>query len=534
MPLSGEMLEVDPQPKQPALGGSPLNTMDVKLDQIVAKVDACLAEIMSMKSRADAAAFQRQVSDTSRVVASQTFTPRSPDASDQMSLGYARKEVEPPTIATISVPLDSQIPGCFNISESDEGSTAQHEKSSNSCTRRRVAAQSREVDLQLAWQLQTESNLPMMRLIQKRSRAERLWEFLDDSDSSRSAWWTMTFLKALVVLSVLVSFSQAAQPRLIEPNVGVVLEAVFDIIFLVEFLCRLLTAPSKRAYLADPLNWADMLSSAGLPLRAAHSFATSAYVHAAGNELHAVLLFFIPPVRFLKLLRYFESFRLLIDACRNSAEALPFLTYMLAIIVVVAGNAIYLVEPRSNIPTIQHSLWLAMVTMTTVGYGDFYPVSLGGYVAVSVLTLISVMFLALPVGIIGNEFCACWQGRSRVLLVNRVRKALDKWGFKPKDVQSLFEYVDESGVGSLDVGEFVELISQMRVGISVENALQIFMLFDDDKSGTLDYKEFLRHIFPQEHAETQQGLTLDMRKSRKSKNNAIMALRHLESMQEPS
>ena len=48
--------------------------------------------------------------------------------------------------------------------------------------------------------------------------------------------------------------------------------------------------------------------------------------------------------------------------------------------VLLFGTAIYVQEDRSNIPSMPHSLWLALVTMTTVGYGDYFPVSMGGAV----------------------------------------------------------------------------------------------------------------------------------------------------------
>ena len=80
----------------------------------------------------------------------------------------------------------------------------------------------------------------------------------------------------------------------------------------------------------------------------------------------------------------------------KTVEALPFLSYLAAIITLSAGTGLFLVEARSNIPTMQHSLWLAIVTMTTVGYGDFFPTTSGGYVIASMLTFVSMLFSALP------------------------------------------------------------------------------------------------------------------------------------------
>eukprot|EP00438_Fugacium_kawagutii_P007038 Skav230654 [mRNA] locus=scaffold2103:266498:267368:- [translate_table: standard] len=85
----------------------------------------------------------------------------------------------------------------------------------------------------------------------------------------------------------------------------------------------------------------------------------------------------------------------------------------------------------------------------------------------SILTFVSVLFLALPVGIIGNEFTACWQSRHQVLLKTRVRKCLLKWGYtvtglkQARDLQLLIEYVDVDQDGFLTLSEFLELIQQM-------------------------------------------------------------------------
>ena len=380
----------------------------------------------------------------------------------------------------------------------------------------------RSVDLKVAWRMHgkelrqnfTDSETqPLLRLVY-RSRADYVWELLDDPDSSTAAWSVSIVLKLLVLSSLLISNLRTSDGICMHPAFAAGCEASFDCIFLLEFACRLLSAPSKSTYLADLLNWPDMISATGLPLRASMGFVFSVPQtwQTAGScslwhnssisngeaVVQNILLFVLPLVRFLKLLRYFDSFRLLIDACRNSAESLPILTYMMALITLFSATAIYLLEPRDNIPTMQHSLWLAIVTMTTVGYGDFYPISLGGYLTVSVLTFVSVLFLALPVGIIGYEFTTCWQNRDRVLLLTRIRKGLRKWGYSSKDVRILFQYVDADEDGSLDITEFLELVRQMRVGITTESALQIFELFDDDSSGSIDYAEFLRHLFPDE------------------------------------
>ncbi|CAE7654036.1 Kcnq2 [Symbiodinium pilosum] len=145
--------------------------------------------------------------------------------------------------------------------------------------------------------------------------------------------------------------------------------------------------------------------------------------------------------------------------------------------VLFSATIIYLVESQDNVPTLQHSLWLAIVTVTTVGYGDFYPESSWGYLVVSLLTFISVLFLAMPVGIIGHEFTQSWLSRRKVLLQGRVRRCLSKWGYTAADLQMLFDYADADGDGNLALIEFIELIRQMRIGVSAEQAAELFTMF---------------------------------------------------------
>lgn len=245
---------------------------------------------------------------------------------------------------------------------------------------------------------------------------------------------------------------------------------------------------------------ADIVCVLGLPLRASVGFVFQPVPQTVYEEVVQVtLILFLPIFRFLKLLRYFEITRLLIDACSKAAEAVPVLSYMMALIVLLSATFIYLFEDRSNIPSMPHSLWLAVVTMTTVGYGDFYPTSLGGYVTAAFLTFVSVVFLALPVGIIGHEFNKSWQSRAHMLLMTRVRKCLNKWGFNAGDVQILIQFADTDGDGKLTLSEFVELIRQMRIGVSSEAAAELFTMLDTDYNGYVDDDEFLRNVFPDEY-----------------------------------
>lgn len=540
----------DPVPLPPSLSG----TLQEQLDSLTYKVDACLSEILNVKVLAT----KLPSNDKPEGGASS-----SKKKSVKLHWGENRQEEAQPLRETAREDSSKDAPG--TAAAAAAAATAQRHSEwptkapkttirqttagSNSPTgsekERHVAASLPKgprqaivaggVDLQVAWKLhakritQQDPSLelsPMLRLVH-RSKMETAWEFLDDPDSSRGAWWACLFQKLIVCIALLFSCLQVTKDPVMDPLTFALWETALDILFLSEFLARIICTPLRRTYVFDPLNWADMLSVCALPLRIAAGFVL--YDPLSEDFLVRILMFFVPLIRFLKLLRYFEIFRLLIDAFKNSATALPVLAYIMALITLLGATAIYLAEDKKNIPYFQQAMWLAIVTMTSVGYGDFYPETLMGYIVVSMLTFVSVLFLAMPVGIIGYEFTSCWQSRHRVLLITKVRKCLEKWGYSAKDVRILFDYVDANGDGDLNLSEFIELIRQMRIGISVESAFDIFTLFDDDNNGTLDATEFLRHIFPEEYVKDQQEKQTPPRKSR-----AVVgeALQHLEKMQD--
>lgn len=80
---------------------------------------------------------------------------------------------------------------------------------------------------------------------------------------------------------------------------------------------------------------------------------------------------------------------------------------LLSVLLVIASCAIYCFENGAQpekFSSILHSIWWAIITMTTVGYGDIYPVTLGGKVTASFFAVIGFGFVALPAGIISTGY----------------------------------------------------------------------------------------------------------------------------------
>jgi len=161
-----------------------------------------------------------------------------------------------------------------------------------------------------------------------------------------------------------------------------------------------------------------------------------------------------------------------------------------------SASGIYAVEPRENIESFPKAIWLSIVTITTVGYGDVTPSTNAGHIVVAALVLSSVLFMAMPLGIIGSAFNTTWNDRDRILLMQRTRRRLVQWGYTANDILVLFKLVDLDGDGQLNFEEFVRLLKRLKIELNDERVVQLFAMFDSDGSGFVDPQEFVKLLYP--------------------------------------
>merc|ERR1719305_1713913 len=103
---------------------------------------------------------------------------------------------------------------------------------------------------------------------------------------------------------------------------------------------------------------------------------------------------------------------------------------------------------------------MTLVTMTTVGYGDVVPQTQGGRVATSVLVIGSLMYMAVPLGLIGHAFTEVWADRHRILLVQKMRVCIAQCGHTAETLMGLFRHFDTDGSGDIDLAEFRDMIEE--------------------------------------------------------------------------
>mmetsp|Transcript_169720 Transcript_169720/g.544670 ORF Transcript_169720/g.544670 Transcript_169720/m.544670 type:complete len:636 (-) Transcript_169720:37-1944(-) len=325
---------------------------------------------------------------------------------------------------------------------------------------------------------------------------EAVTNFLDDPESSGAARLYNRFMPRLILFTVFVTLLQSVEPNPVNEYYAMVVETCIDTFFAIEIMIRFMFSPNRRQALTSPYNFIDVLSAAPLAVRFYCGFRMP---HLDTHPARYVLLCAVPVVRIVKVLRRFKQFQLLLKAFKQAFEALPVLLYTLSVIILVFSGLIYVVEPHDNVTCLPEAVWLAIVTIGTVGYGDITPVSPLGGVVVSFLIILSTLYMAMPLGIIGYTFTQIWKDKDRILLISTTRERLDQWGYSAKHIRELFKIVDDNDNGELDIDEFKDLIKKLRIGLQEQSVVMLFNFIDKDGGGTIDDEEFVRAIFPAEY-----------------------------------
>lgn len=112
-------------------------------------------------------------------------------------------------------------------------------------------------------------------------------------------------------------------------------------------------------------------------------------------------------IRVLKLGRLVESFDLVRRVLLKERDALLASAFLLVTLLVVAACLMYAVEHEvqpDQFPHIVAAMWWAIVTLTTVGYGDVFPITAWGKILLGVISVLGIGMVALPTGIISSGF----------------------------------------------------------------------------------------------------------------------------------
>jgi voltage-gated potassium channel len=231
----------------------------------------------------------------------------------------------------------------------------------------------------------------------------RVYEVVFESNTWSGRWFDLILIWAILASAAAVVLESVASIR---GRYGAALTAVewgFTLLFTVEYVTRLISVRRPVRYAGSWLGVIDLLAIAPTYLSLLVP-GTQALV--VVRALRVLRIF-----RVLKLTAYLQESRVLVDALWAGRRKIGVFLLAVLTLLVVIGSVMYLVEGEENgftdIPT---SVYWAVVTLTTVGYGDIAPRTSLGRVLSAVVMILGYTIIAVPTGIVTAELSRAGRG----------------------------------------------------------------------------------------------------------------------------
>ncbi|MDX1476056.1 MAG: ion transporter [Saprospiraceae bacterium] len=227
---------------------------------------------------------------------------------------------------------------------------------------------------------------------------ERLYEIIFEADTPGGKMFDVALLIAIVVSVIVVMLETTNNFGARYHDLLLAIEWILTIFFTVEYLLRLYCVLRPWKYATSFFGIVDLLAI--LP--------TYLSIFLAGSQSLLVIrvLRLIRVFRIFKLANYMRQGRIIMLAMRRSAPKIAVFILFVTLMVVIIGSIMYLVEGGVNeqFDSIPRSIYWAIVTLTTVGYGDISPVTDFGQFLAALVMMLGYSVIAVPTGIVTVEF----------------------------------------------------------------------------------------------------------------------------------
>ena len=226
-----------------------------------------------------------------------------------------------------------------------------------------------------------------------------------------------------------------------------VVDIVCLVFFTLEFICKLVCSPHRVRYLRSFTGVVDVLALCP-------DYVEFLVLALDPEELEGDS-HFMHVMPFLRLMRVFRIFRLIhhvpglwimLYTLKASYNDLCLMLVFLLVGTLLFASLIFFVDDREMFPSIPHGFWWAIVTMTTVGYGDMYPLTGAGYVLGSATAVCGVLMIGFTVPALVNNFIHYYQHVQFALHKEKLRKQQQKEE-EEKEKEEEEEEEEAQGVG---------------------------------------------------------------------------------------
>ncbi|MBT8369781.1 MAG: ion transporter [Deltaproteobacteria bacterium] len=224
----------------------------------------------------------------------------------------------------------------------------------------------------------------------------KLHEVIFEADTPAGKLFDVLLIVSIVLSVVMVMLDSVSSIQQTYGRLLLLGEWIFTILFTIEYILRLSSIGRPLAYATSFFGVVDLL--AVLPTYLSIFFPGTQYFLVI--RILRVLRIF----RVLKLVQYLGEARLLMQALRASRRKITVFLFAVFTLVIIFGALMYLIEdPDAGFTSIPKSIYWAIVTMTTVGYGDISPQTSFGQAVSAIIMIIGYGIIAVPTGIVTAE-----------------------------------------------------------------------------------------------------------------------------------
>ncbi len=224
----------------------------------------------------------------------------------------------------------------------------------------------------------------------------RIHIIIEGTDTRLGKLFDIVLLITILASVAVVMLDSVLYMRLQYGTLFLYAEWFFTILFTIEYMLRLLSAPNRLRYAFSFFGIVDLLSV--LPSYLSLIFGGVQYL------LVIRILRILRIFRVLKLEAYMQQAGFLASALKTSQQKITVFFLSLVLLVTIFGSIIYVVEgPENGFTSIPLSIYWAVVTLTTVGYGDMSPKTPLGQAIATMVMITGYSIIAVPTGIFTSE-----------------------------------------------------------------------------------------------------------------------------------